>query len=142
MHRRYPVGVALAAMSLSACGTEESTARAEEGARTAVESYVEALNTRDADRLIEVGGVPDDARARREARRMLEDRGGRQLSITDVRVDLDMGPDVGSAKLAAEEKSGKQLSDTFTVVRRDGTWHLTVFTDRPAASDKPTSATE
>ncbi|GAA3103091.1 hypothetical protein ACFQ0X_30440 [Streptomyces rectiviolaceus] len=115
MDRRYLASVALAVALLSACGSggdSESAADSEEGARNAVESYVKALNARDADQLIEVGGVPDDPRARREARQILADKGGRGLSITGVQIDLDMGPDAGSAKLAAEEKSGKSTSST------------------------------
>ncbi|WP_409057464.1 hypothetical protein [Streptomyces sp. SYP-A7185] len=100
-----------------------------------------ALNTRDADRLIDVGGVPDDARARDEARRILADKGGRGLSVKKIDIDLDMGPDVGSVKLTAQEKSGKNTRETFSVVKRNGTWHLTLFTDRPTSPDKPSSST-
>ncbi|MEV8015377.1 hypothetical protein AB0O76_03265 [Streptomyces sp. NPDC086554] len=145
MDRRYLVSVALAATLLSACssgGDSDNAVDSKEEARNAVESYVKALNARDADQLIEVGGVPDDSRARREARKILADKGGRGLSITGVQIDLDMGPDAGSAKLAAEEKSGKSMHDSFSVVREDGSWHLAIFTDRPAPSDKSTSSTE
>ena len=141
MNRRHLVSVALAATLLSACDSG-GAADSKEDARNAVESYVKALNDRDADQLIEVGGVPDDSRARREARRILADKGGRGLSITGVRIDLDMGPDAGSAKLSAEERSGKSVHDSFSVVREDGAWHLAVFTDRPAPSGKSTSSTE
>ncbi|MFI6949408.1 hypothetical protein [Streptomyces sp. NPDC050422] len=145
MHRRQFVTAALAAILLTGCGGGEGSDNSEEakkGARTAVESYVDALNSRDADHLIRVGGVPDDARARREAAQILADKGGRGLSITEVRIDLDMGPDTGSAKLTAKENSGKTTRDAFSVVRTHGTWHLVVFTDRPVPSGKPTSSTE
>ncbi|MGW6268677.1 hypothetical protein [Streptomyces sp. NPDC055060] len=134
----------LATTLLSSCtsGTDaESAPPPKESARKAVESYVTALNTRDADRLIDVGGVPDDARARDEARRILADKGGRGLSVKKIDIDLDMGPDVGSVKLTAQEKSGKNTRETFSVVKRNGTWHLTLFTDRPTSPDKPSSST-
>ncbi|MEV6752332.1 hypothetical protein [Streptomyces sp. NPDC051214] len=133
-----------AAALLTACDSTATasgdTTTLKQAARTAVKSYVEALNTRDADHLIEVGGVPDDSRARNEARRILADKGGRDLSVTKIQVDLDMGPDVGSAELTAQEKSGKSVHDTFSMVRTNGAWHLTIFTDRPTAPDKPTSS--
>ncbi|MEU0634269.1 hypothetical protein [Streptomyces sp. NPDC005989] len=145
MHRRRLVITILAALLLSACDSDKSSDSAEEGkkgARNAVKSYVDALNSRNADHLIEVGGVPDDSRARREAGRILADKGGRGLSITEIQIDLDMGPDAGSAKLTAKEKSGGTTQDSFSVVRVDGTWHLTIFTDRPVPSGKATSSTE
>ncbi|MFD5702147.1 hypothetical protein [Streptomyces lasiicapitis] len=103
---------------------------------------MKALNSRDAAGLIKVGGVPDDSRSRREARQILVDKGGRGLSIVDVQVDFDMGPKVGSAKLTAKEKSGKDMRDTFTVMREDGAWQLVVFTDRPGSSGKQTASTD
>ncbi|MEE1771953.1 hypothetical protein PUR34_28310 [Streptomyces sp. JV185] len=145
MQRRQLVTAISAALLLSACGSSngsDSVEEAKKGARNAVESYVDALNSRDADHLIEVGGVPDDPRARREAGRILADKGGRGLSITQVQIDLDMGPEAGSAKLTAKEKSGRTTQDSFSVVRVHGTWHLTVFTDRPVPSGKSTSSTE
>lgn len=145
--RLTPPVIALAAATalLTACGSgedSESPEDARRNARTAVESYVKALNARDEDRLIEVGGVPDDPRARREARRILADKGGRGLSVTEIRISLDMGPDVASAQLTTEERSDKKARDSFSVVRENGTWHLTVFTDRPPPPGKPTSSAE
>ncbi|WP_371529425.1 hypothetical protein OG302_28780 [Streptomyces sp. NBC_01283] len=135
---------ALLSPFLAACGSGDSTttSASKQGARKAVESYVTALNTRDANRLIEVGGVPNDARARNEARRILADKGGRELSVKKIQIDLDMGPDTGSAKLTAQEKSGRNTHDTFSVLKKNGTWHLTLFTDRPPPPGKPTSEAE
>ncbi|MFD4481875.1 hypothetical protein ACFWPU_37990 [Streptomyces sp. NPDC058471] len=139
---------ALLSPFLAACGSGDSTttsasaSASKQGARKAVESYVTALNSRDANRLIEVGGVPNDARARNEARRILADKGGRELSVKKIQVDLDMGPDTGSAKLTAQEKSGRNTHDTFSVLKKNGTWHLTLFTNRPTPPGKPTSEAE
>ncbi|MFD4632346.1 hypothetical protein ACFVYR_30650 [Streptomyces sp. NPDC058284] len=137
--------MALAVMLLSACspeGSSGSAADGKDGARSVVDSYVAALNGRDTGRLIEVGGVPDDHRARREAHRILTAKGGRGFSVAAVRIDLDMGPDVGSAKVAMRDRSGKKMNDSFSVVREGGRWHLVVFTDRPTPADKPSSSTE
>lgn len=145
MGRRHMVAVALAVGLLSSCGTDEETDRpgdSPSGARSAVESYVKALNARDTSGLIEAGGVPDDSRSRREARRILADKGGRGLSIVDVRIDFDMGPDVGSAKLTAQEKSGKDVRDVFSVQRDKGAWHLAIFTDRPMEPGKSPASTD
>ncbi|WUS98647.1 hypothetical protein OHA46_19105 [Streptomyces sp. NBC_00708] len=144
-HRRQLITAALTAILLTACGSGEDSDSADEakkGARAAVESYVDALNSRDTDHLIRVGGVPDDARARHEAAQILADKGGRGLSITEIQIDLDMGPDTGSAKLTAKAHSGRTTRDTFSVVKTHGAWHLVVFADRPAPSDKSTSSTE
>ncbi|MFD9880575.1 hypothetical protein ACFWZT_03790 [Streptomyces alboflavus] len=148
MDRRTFVVVALAVGLVSGCGAEAAeeegrSGDSERGARGAVETYVRALNARDADALMKVGGVPDDARARREARRIIADKGGRELSIVDVRVEIDMGPDVGSARLRAREGAGKgagnEVRDVFTVVRREGEWYVVVFIDRPSPPGKTAS---
>lgn len=104
--RGRPVLTALAASAVLAFGTGCSTqdAQAEPsrsaspgGARHAVEAYVDALNSRSATGLIEVGGVKDEGWSRKEAARILADRGGKDWKIKDVRIDYDMGPDTGSA---------------------------------------------
>jgi len=113
-----------------------------DGARKAVETYVNALNSRSATGLIAVGGVKDAKWSRQEAARILADRGGRGWKIKDVRIEHDMGPDTGSARLVAEDKAGKPLQDTFTVTRQQGTWHLVVFTQQPTGPGKETSSTD
>ncbi|MCP9991204.1 hypothetical protein LUX09_12975 [Streptomyces albogriseolus] len=102
-----------------------------DGAREAVEAYVRALNSRSVTGLISVGGVEDAEWSRQEAERILADRGGRGWKVKDVRIRHDMGPDVGSARLLAEDETGEPLGDTFTVTREKGTWHLTVFSGQP-----------
>ncbi|WP_327344205.1 hypothetical protein [Streptomyces europaeiscabiei] len=85
-------------------------------------------------------GVPEDQRAKKEARQILAEKGGRDLRIVDLKVDHDFGPDVGSARPAAEAKAGEDLRETVTVVREGGAWHVVIFVDRP--SDKSSSATD
>jgi hypothetical protein len=140
MHRRCLVVASLAAaVLLSGCSSETPKDR-ERDARHAVESYVSALNSRDEGKLIAVGGVPDDSRARREAREILAAKGGQELSITNVKIDFDMGDSAGSAKIIAKSNSGKTMHDSFSVVKEDGEWHLSIFADRPAPSGKSTSS--
>lgn len=140
MHRRHLVVASLAAaVLLSGCSSETPEDR-ERDARHAVESYVNALNSRDEGKLITVGGVPDDSRARREARDILAAKGGQELSITSVKINFDMGDSAGSAKLIAKSNSGKTVRDSFSVVKEDGKWHLSIFADRSAPSGKSTSS--
>ncbi|MGW3813277.1 hypothetical protein [Streptomyces sp. NPDC005046] len=131
---------ALAASAVLAFGTgcstqddqaEPSRSASPGGARHAVEAYVDALNSRSATGLIEVGGVKDEGWSRKEAARILADRGGKDWKIKDVRIDYDMGPDTGSARLLAEGKAGGSLRDTFTVTREKGMWHLAFLTHQP-----------
>ncbi|WP_128379215.1 hypothetical protein [Streptomyces cavernae] len=140
MQRRWLLG-AVVAMTITAtgCGSDEPATADDNGARQAVESYVDALNSRDATGLMRIGGVPEDQRAKEEAQRILAKKGGRDLRIVDLNVDYDFGPDVGSAKLVAEAKAGEDLRETVTVTREGGAWHVAIFADRP--SDKSSSAT-
>ncbi|MEV7412911.1 hypothetical protein AB0O04_34325 [Streptomyces althioticus] len=126
----------------SVSAPSSSASKAPEGAREAVEAYVRALNSRSAAELISVGGVEDEEWSRQEAERILADRGGRGWKIKDVRIQHDMGPDVGSARLLAEDRAGESLRDTFTVTREKGAWHLTVFTGQPAEPGKESAATD
>ncbi|MFF2651549.1 hypothetical protein [Streptomyces sp. NPDC058045] len=113
-----------------------------DGARDAVRAYVDALNSRSATDLINVGGVKDAEWSRREAARILTDRGGRGWKIKDVQIEHDMGPDTGSARLVAEDKTGKPMRDTFTVTRQKGTWHIVVFTHQPTEPGKEPASTD
>ncbi|MEU7467238.1 hypothetical protein AB0A94_01520 [Streptomyces sp. NPDC044984] len=142
MQRRRLLAVAAALVVASGCSSQNDESPPADGAREAVESYVRALNSRSAAGLISVGGVEDEEWSRQEAERILADRGGRGWKVKDVRIQHDMGPDVGSARLLAEDKTGKPLQDTFTVIREKGAWHLTVFTDQPAEPGKESSTTD
>jgi hypothetical protein len=119
-----------------------SASASSDGARDAVVAYVNALNTRSADGLIEVGGVKDEKWSRQEAEQILADKGGRGWKIKDVQVEHDMGPDTGSARLMAEDTAGKAMRDTFTVTREKGTWHVVVFTQQPEESGKESASTD
>ncbi|MCX5007715.1 hypothetical protein OHB05_34590 [Streptomyces sp. NBC_00638] len=142
------VPAVLAALAVgTGCSTQDDQAEPSRsaspgGARHAVEAYVDALNSRSATGLIEVGGVKDEGWSRKEAARILADRGGKDWKIKDVRIDYDMGPDTGSAKLLAEGKAGGSLRDTFTVTREKGVWHLAFFTHQPGMNGKESSSTE
>ncbi|MFF0686000.1 hypothetical protein ACFYUG_07865 [Streptomyces albogriseolus] len=156
MQRRRLLAVAAALVVASGCSSQDdeappsvsapspsaSASESSDGAREAVEAYVRALNSRSATELISVGGVEDQEWSRQEAERILADRGGRGWRIKDVRIQHDMGPDVGSARLLAEDRAGESLRDTFTVTREKGAWHLTVFTGQPAEPGKESAATD
>ncbi|MGA5437803.1 hypothetical protein ACPCIZ_33355 [Streptomyces cellulosae] len=154
MQRRRLLAVAAALVVASGCSPQDdeappsvsapssSASESSDGAREAVEAYVRALNSRSATELISAGGVEDQEWSRQEAERILADRGGRGWKIKDVRIQHDMGPDVGSARLLAEDRAGESLRDTFTVTREKGAWHLTVFTGQPAEPGKESAATD
>ncbi|MFB8758879.1 hypothetical protein [Streptomyces nigra] len=126
----------------SSSSSAPSVSASSDGAREAVVAYVNALNTRSTAELIEVGGVKNEKWSRREAERILADKGGRGWKIKDVQVEHDMGPDTGSARLMAEDKAGKGMRDTFTVTREKGTWHVVVFTQQPAQPGKESASTD
>nr|BBJ54475.1 hypothetical protein SAVMC3_71040 [Streptomyces avermitilis] len=148
VERRRLLAVLAALAVATGCSThddkaEPSRSASSDGARHAVEAYVDALNSRSATGLIKVGGVKDESWSRQEAARMLADRGGREWKIKDVRIDHDMGPDTGSARLLAKDKAGKSLRDTFTVTREKGCgiWPSspTSRTGRGRSPPRPTS---
>ncbi|MFD6322757.1 hypothetical protein ACFWOL_07735 [Streptomyces sp. NPDC058442] len=154
MQRRRLLAVAAALAAASGCSPRNGEAppagsapsssvpASPDGAREAVEAYVQALNSRSSGGLISVGGVKDEKWSRQEAEQILADRGGQGWKIKDVQIQYDMGPDVGSARFLAEDETGKPLRDAFTVVREKDTWHLVIFTDQPAVPGKESSSTE
>ena len=150
MERRRLLAVMAALTALSACSPggsdtahpSSSRPSSSGGARHAVEAYVDALNKRSASGLIAVGGVKDEPWSRREAARILADKGGRGWAVKNVRIDYDISPEVGSAHLEATNKDGKTMLDTFTVMREKGDWHVIVFEGGPSSTDKPSSSVE
>lgn len=154
MERRRLLAVAAALVVASGCSSHDdaatpshstsssSSSASSDGAREAVEAYVDALNSRSATDLIAIGGVNDEKWSRQEAAQILADRGGRGWNVKDVRIEHDMGPDTGSARLVAEDRAGKPMRDTFTVSRQKGTWHLVVFTHQPTEPGKEPASTD
>ncbi|MGW1296576.1 hypothetical protein [Streptomyces sp. NPDC002533] len=154
MQRRRLIAVAAALVVASGCSAQSddgpsagSAASSSEsgpasGVRQTVEAYVQALNSRSVSGLISVGGVKDEEWSRQEADQILADRGGRSFTIKDVQTQQDMGPDVASVRLSAEDKSGKPLRETFTAVREKKAWHLVVFTNQPDGRGKQSASTD
>ncbi|MFE1404877.1 hypothetical protein ACFW5D_14685 [Streptomyces sp. NPDC058770] len=145
MNRRHIAAVVLALLALSGCSSDNGkaapAASSGGGARQAVDDYVTALNTRDATGLIRIGGVKDESWSRSEADKILADKGGRGWKISRLEIGHDMGPDVGSARLAAKDKAGRSMNDTITVTRDKGVWHLTIFTGQPVEPGKSPAET-
>ncbi|MFI5477570.1 hypothetical protein ACIBAB_00455 [Streptomyces rubiginosohelvolus] len=153
MQRRRLIAVAAALVVASGCSAQSddgpsagsassSAPESADGARQAVESYVQALNSRSVSGLISVGGVKDAAWSRKEADQILSERGGRGFTIKGVQTQQDMGPDVASVRLSVEDKSGKPLRETLTAVREKKAWHLVVFTNQPADQGKESASTD
>ncbi|MGW5633292.1 hypothetical protein [Streptomyces sp. NPDC003832] len=150
MERRHVLALlaSAAAVVVVGCSSQDekgaapSGSASSDGARQAVEAYVDALNSRSATALITAGGVEDAAWSRKEAAEILAERGGRGWKITDLRIEHDMGPDTGSARLIAEDAEGEPLQDTFTVTRESGDWRLVVFTGQPGEPGKESASTD
>jgi hypothetical protein len=146
VNRRRVAVAALALLALSGCSSDNDKAKPAasraDGAHQAVTDYISALNARSATGLIRIGGVKDEPWSRREAAKILADKGGRGWKISGLQIDHDMGPDTGSAHLAAKDKAGKPMNDTFTVTRDKGTWHLVVFTGQPTPPGKTSASTD
>jgi hypothetical protein len=136
---------ALALLALSGCSSDKDeakpTASPTDGARQAVVDYISALNTRSTTGLIRIGGVKDEPWSRREAAKILADKGGRGWKISNLEINHDMGPNTGSAHLSATDKVGKPMTGTFTVTRDKGIWHLVVFTGQPTPPGKTPAST-
>ncbi|MEU3600074.1 hypothetical protein ABZ714_15345 [Streptomyces sp. NPDC006798] len=135
--------VAIATLT-TACGSDDDEPRApdERGARAALHTYVDALNARDPAALMEIGGVPADREAEREAARILKERGGKGLTVERVDIAFDFGPDVGSARLTTKDRSGATGAETITVSRDGGPWQVAVFFDRPGGNKSESSSVE
>lgn len=117
MNRRRTAVAALALFALSGCSSQraaeadaEPAASRDDGVRQAVDGYLTALNARSATSLIRIGGVEDEAWSRREAAKILAAKGGRGWKISDLDVEHDMGPDTGSARLAATDEAGRPMT--------------------------------
>ncbi|MFJ9818322.1 hypothetical protein ACIRU3_24245 [Streptomyces sp. NPDC101151] len=146
MARHRIAVVALALLCASGCSSGGEPPRpsgpaATGGARQAVGAYVDALNARSTAGLIRAGGVPEAPWSRREAARIIAGKGGRDWWIRDLRIEYDLGPDVGSAHLVARDAGGESLRETFTVLRAGGAWHVSVFDDQPVPGGKSAAST-
>jgi hypothetical protein len=148
MNRRYFAGVALAALlGLAGCNGGDSEPKAGSDRET-VEAYITALNERDTDALLKLDGATGPA-AERDAEKVIKEKGGRGLKVDAIRIDYDLGPDVGSAKITAKDDKGADYSESLTITRDGGKWYLTVLPapeqDRsgktPAETGEPSDGT-
>jgi hypothetical protein len=145
VNRRRIAVAALALLVVSGCSLNEDETKPDaspaDGARQAVDDYISALNARSVTSLIRVGGVKDKPWSRREAAKILTDKGGREWKIHELDIDHDMGPNTASAHLTANDKTGTPMNDTFTVTRDKGRWHLVVFSGQPTSPGKAPAST-
>ncbi|MFF2406255.1 hypothetical protein [Streptomyces sp. NPDC058092] len=126
MNRRYFAGVTLAALlGLAGCDSGDSEPRASSDRET-VEAYITALNERDTDALLKLDGATGPA-AERDAEKVIKEKGGRGLKIDDIRINYDLGPDVGSAKITAKDSKDADYNESLTITRDGGEWHLTIL---------------
>ncbi|MGW7365592.1 hypothetical protein ACWGI8_19655 [Streptomyces sp. NPDC054841] len=137
MKRRYFAGVTLAALlALTGCDSGDSGSKAS-GDRETVEAYITALNDRDTGALLKLDGATG-ADAQRDAQKIIKEKGGRGLKVEDIQITYDLGPDVGSAKITARDSKGADYSESLTITRDGGSWHLTIL---PAPTQDPSGKT-
>ncbi|WP_327353743.1 hypothetical protein [Streptomyces sp. NBC_01304] len=143
MKRRRVLAVVLAVAFAAGCGSGkggEDRSGPPDGARSSVEAYVKALNARDVEALLAVGGTPDEAWSRKQAGRVLSGKGGRGLTVEDVSLTYDrMGIFLADAKLVAKDKDGGAVRENLELAH-EGKWTVILF-EHPADPGKPTSGT-
>ncbi|MGW2302893.1 hypothetical protein [Streptomyces sp. NPDC001809] len=85
------------------------------------EAYVQALNSRDVDALVELG-PPGYEEVEADAREAVAADGGKGLEIDSVKVSHEFGADVASAHVVATDQAGKPFAAYVQMSRHDGTW--------------------
>ncbi|MBC9713812.1 hypothetical protein H9Y04_14670 [Streptomyces sp. TRM66268-LWL] len=105
-----------------------------------MERYVEALNDRDINALLDVGAAPDERWFRQQADELIEANGGKGFTITKAPIEYEqMGDYMGKAALTASAKEGQPLRQSVDLLHENNRWHVVLFTW--PEGDKATSAT-
>ncbi|MBM7171988.1 hypothetical protein JQK87_27070 [Streptomyces sp. G44] len=100
---------------------------------------MQALNTRDGEALLAVGAAPDEPWSRAQAKRLIRDKGGRELTITGMPMRYErMGDHLGKAELTAASARGRPLRETVELIHERDRWHVVLF-EWPPREGKPTS---
>jgi hypothetical protein len=98
------------------------------GAYEAVERYVDALNSRDQDALLEIGAAPDEPWSRAQADALIRSRGGKGLIITKAPIKYDrMGDYTGKTAVAAADKEGRPVQETVELLHENSRWRVILF---------------
>ncbi|MCB5167924.1 hypothetical protein LG634_24235 [Streptomyces bambusae] len=109
-----------------------------ESERAAVDAYVEALNSRDADAMADL--VTPGNEAGDEIATLIKGHGGLGLKVAKADIRHEFGPDFASADVVARGKGGKEYKAKLTLDREGGSWYVALGEAPGGASPKPTSA--
>ncbi|MEV5730780.1 hypothetical protein AB0N50_34100 [Streptomyces pharetrae] len=93
-----------------------------------MERYVDALNSRDQDALLEIGAAPDEPWSRAQADALIRSRGGKGLIITKAPIKYDrMGDYTGKTAVAAADKEGRPVQETVELLHENSRWRVILF---------------
>ncbi|MDG4856603.1 hypothetical protein P8605_00185 [Streptomyces sp. T-3] len=144
MKRRRVLAAMLAVVFAAGCDNSkdgEDRSDPPKGARSSVEAYVKALNAHGIEALLAVGGAPDKEWSRKQAGRVLSDKGGRGLTVEDVSLRYDrMGIFLADAKLVAKDEDGMTVREELQLAHEEK-WKVILF-EWPADPGKPTAGTK
>ena len=133
MRRRHVLAATAALLMAAGCGPPDSGGASEggsppPGAYEAVERYVDALNDRDREALLEIGAAPDEPWSRAQADALIRRKGGKGLTITKAPIEYDrMGDYIGKAAVAAADKEGRPVQETVELLHENSRWHVVLF---------------
>ncbi|MFD3760803.1 hypothetical protein [Streptomyces sp. NPDC058622] len=102
--------------------------------RAAVDTYLTALNARDAEALNALAPPGNDAQA--EVSERIGRLGGRELKIGQLDLEHEFGPDVATAQLTARAQDGTTHDERLGLTRTGGRWYITMG-QHPAPSKTP-----
>lgn len=106
------------ALLVACSGTAET---GEDTPRAAVDTYIQALNARDADAMRQLAPPGNDASE--DVRRRIDDNGGRDIRLVEVDISTDLSPDVAAARLAGTASRG-DYSEMLTLTRKHDKWYV------------------
>ncbi|MFS8103192.1 hypothetical protein LFM09_39295 [Lentzea alba] len=122
------------ALVLAACSAEETGA---DDPRTAVDTYLAAMNDQDEPALTK---VLNEAH-RDQAASHLSDRGGSALAVESVDITQDFGPMFANAHVKGAHADGSRYDERIVVSKIDGRWYVALPGPiRVPPGGKPTSA--
>ncbi|MEV0680259.1 hypothetical protein AB0I60_27460 [Actinosynnema sp. NPDC050436] len=124
---------ALAGLALlAACSSTPETGA--DTPRSAVDTYVQALNARDATAMNQLAPPGNDAAD--DVRRRIEANGGRGIRLTDADIKSDLSPDVAAARLTGTGSHG-DYTEQLTLTRKDEKWYVVLGQADPDPAKRP-----
>ncbi|MEY2232983.1 hypothetical protein [Streptomyces sp. BF23-19] len=124
--RRLALAAAAALLSVlaTACTGDPAPKTGAGSERAAVDTYLTALNAQDAKALSALAPPGNDTKAEVDER--IGRLGGRELTIGQLDLKHEFGPDVASAHLTAQAQDGTTHNEILGLTRTDGRWYITM----------------